>query len=389
MKLRRFVAPDMRQAIRLVRETLGSEAVILSNRRVKGGIEIVAATNYEMDLITDSTSITPPLSIDGQKSEKPPLEITEKSKNTQELHHMQEEMRSLRAMLQDQLAGLAWREKERRTPFQTVLLRRLYAIGIEPELCRDLVKAVSDEGNIEQEWQKILAALADKISTTNDDILTDGEIVALVGTTGVGKTTTIAKLAARYALRHGVQSVALITMDSYRIGAHEQLKTYAKILGSPIRVVDSQEELSRAFDHFHDKKLILIDTAGMSPNDLRLKEQLQLIQSSKKIKIYLVLAAVCQSKALDESIKAFYAEQLQGSIITKLDEAVSLGPILSALVKHKLRVSYITHGQRVPEDLRVARAYNLVNRAVTMSQQYMSKEDQEILATTFSGEEQE
>jgi flagellar biosynthesis protein FlhF len=192
-------------------------------------------------------------------------------------------------------------------------------------------------------------------------------VVALLGPTGVGKTTTVAKLAARFCVRHGARRVALVTTDHYRIGAHEQLRAYAKLLDVPLRVAASAEELRAVLQDLSDRQLVLIDTAGMSQRDLRLSEQFALIRAGQHaIKCYLVLAATTQAAGIAEILRAYAPLEPTACIITKVDEAVSLGGILSRLVQQRLPVAYLSDGQRVPEDLYAARAHQLVSRCVAL-----------------------
>lgn len=210
--------------------------------------------------------------------------------------------------------------------------------------------------------------------------------MALIGPTGVGKTTTVAKLAARFALRHGQRQVALITTDSYRIGAHEQLRNYAQIMGIPMQVAGDRDELSSAIKSLYGKRLVLIDTAGMSQRDVRLSERLcTLGGGSPPVKNYLVLSAMAQSAVLNETIRAFQQVKLTGCILTKLDETASLGGALSAIIQHQLPVAYVSDGQRVPEDIHLARAHNLVARAVTFMRQNNQVPEEESMALAFGG----
>ncbi len=184
------------------------------------------------------------------------------------------------------------------------------------------------------------------------DVMSLGGVVALVGPTGVGKTTTVAKLAARYALRHGYDQVALVTTDSYRIAAHEQLRTYARILGIPVRVANDENELRTTLDNLADRSLVLIDTAGMSQRDRRLAEQFRtLVAGAPAVQTYAVLAANTQAATLDEVVGAFQGAELDGCVLTKLDECTSLGGILSTIMERHLPLAFFSDGQRVPEDI--------------------------------------
>jgi len=221
------------------------------------------------------------------------------------------------------------------------------------------------------------------LSVTRDDILTRGGIAALIGPTGVGKTTTVAKLAARYNLRHGPNRVALITTDSYRIGAFEQLCTFGMILDAPVRLVRTAQELQDAIKAFSDKSLILIDTAGMSQRDLRLSQQFALLNDPARIRSYLVLAANAQHSVLQETAAAFARIPLSGAILTKVDETTRLGAALSVVHEQNLPLAYICNGQRVPEDLQAAQVDALIRLGEEFAGLYGTTPENDTLALTF------
>jgi flagellar biosynthesis protein FlhF len=207
--------------------------------------------------------------------------------------------------------------------------------------------------------------LAKVLPIAEDNLLEFGGIVALVGPTGVGKTTTIAKLAAKFILKHGSSQVALITTDNYRIGAHEQLNTYGRILDVPVRVASSAQELRNLINGFADKRLILIDTAGMSQRDMKLVEQINTLQQNElSIRSYLVMSAATEYKAMNAIIKAFAVFDPQASILTKLDEAVTIGSAISSIIEHNLPLSFIADGQQVPEDIHSPHARSLIEHCV-------------------------
>jgi len=249
-----------------------------------------------------------------------------------------------------------------------------------------VVDRVDDYAEPDQGWRRALYFLASEIQTAGDSLLEEGGVVAMIGPTGVGKTTTLAKLAARFALRHGSRSVALISTDNYRIGAQEQLNTYARILDVPIRSAADVEELNVALNVFADKRLVLIDTAGMSQRDMQINEQISLLQSGRKpVRNILALSATTQQAALQQAIEAFGVANPDACILTKLDEAASLGGVLSAIVHSNLKVAYITDGQKVPEDLHLARPHTLVSRAVNLGQWDEGGYSEECLALALGG----
>lgn len=404
MKISRFFGKDMRDALSLVTQELGPDAVILSNKRVDGGVEVVAATDYDEQAIRAQVSAKPVVSKPVEDTRRqavqeavlkqelararaaaetlqapvvPPVAVAASNPETEmAITAMREEMRLMRGLLEEQLAGLAWNDARRRHPHKVMLLERLARLGIAPTQAQQLCETLEFKETAEATWQAALLQLSQQLNVTNDDILTQGGVVALLGTTGVGKTTTIAKLAARYALAHGADSVALISTDCYRIAAHEQLRTFAQILGCPVKLVDKPEALQRAIEGFANKRLVLIDTAGTGQRDQALGERLALIAAQgHQVRNYLVLSCTAQKALLDESIRAFARLPLAGCVLTKLDEAGSLGDMISTLIQHRLPVAYVADGQRVPEDLRIARGVNLVNQAIALAKQHTEEHD--------------
>lgn len=385
MKIKRFFAADMRQAIAMVREEQGPDAVILSNRRVDGGVEIISATEYddvamrqdgqsrEVDQLQYETHAADMRAARQEPVARPVADNRSSVEWSQDpaITAMQNEIRSLRFLMENQLSTLAWSDLARSNPVTASLLQRLSDLGIKPEISRDIVTRVESTADIEHGWRQVMGLLAHSIDVTDDDILSAGGVVAVVGPTGVGKTTTVAKLAARYALRHGKRHVALISTDHYRIGAHDQLVTYGRILGVPVYVASSQEELAQHLRDLADKRLVLIDTAGMSQRDMRLNEQFTALhECSPLIRSYLVMSANTQGTVMSEVVSAFKRVELSGCILTKVDEAVSLGGSISAVIEGGLPVAYLADGQRVPEDLHPARSYTLVSKAVGLMKQF-------------------
>lgn len=385
MKIKRYFAPELRQAIRQVREEQGPEAVILSNRRVSGGVEIIAAVDYDETLLGQVVAVAPAESR-REPSQEP--QTTEKAGVTEAsgpavpspagrstniwsqeptLVEMQRELRFLRDLLEDQLSSLAWGEMARHQPLRARLLKRLGDLGLDPELAQALAGKIGPDEDFPQVWRSALERLCQRVPVADDDILTQGGVVALVGPTGVGKTTMVAKLAARFVLRHGRRHVALVTTDSYRIGAQEQLRAYGRILGAPVYAAGDENELRAVLHELQDRRLVLVDTAGMSQRDLRLSEQFTTLHGGGPcIQTYLVLSATAQRAVLDEVAQAFRGVALAGGILTKVDETASLGGALSVAVRQRLPLAYIGDGQRVPEDIHPARAAVLVARAAKL-----------------------
>jgi flagellar biosynthesis protein FlhF len=393
MKIKRFQAADVRQAIREVREVLGPDAVILSNTRVDGGIEIVAATDYDENQFKRSVPTpaerakvdqAPTVEINpAREAERAPPLTPQANIWSQEptLIQMRKEISGLKNMLQNQLSDLTWKEMERQSPTQVQLLQRYLQMGVQIDLAKKITSSTQGVDDLETAWRQSLGVLAGQISIQQDDVINTGGIYALIGPTGVGKTTTVAKLAARCALKHGAKNVALITTDCYRIGGQEQLRTYARILGVPVRVAKTHQELNDSLNELLDRRFILIDTAGMNQRDIQLSEKFALLQQqSQPIKNYLTLSATTQSSGLNDIINAFSHLDLSGCILTKTDESNSLGGAISALINHNLPLAYICNGQQVPEDLTLARPNTLVRQASEL----MTNDQQQLDPQTLS-----
>jgi len=378
MKIKRFQAADVRSAIREVREVLGQDAVILSNTRVDGGIEIVAASDYNekefkrvSQPMEDKAVNQPKVEINpSQRKVTPPMpnHPASPSQNvwSQEptLIQMRKEIASLRDMMQSQLSDLAWKDMENTSPVQVQLLQRHLRMGVQVDIAKKIAAELSHMDDLETAWRHSLVLLTQKIEVQKDNFIETGGIYALVGSTGVGKTTTAAKIAARCALKHGAKNVALITTDCFRVGGQEQLRTYARILGIPVRVAKNHHELSAALNELLDRRFILIDTAGMNQRDMQLTEKFALLKDqSPRIKNYLTLSATTQTNVLNDIISAFSHLDLSGCIVTKTDETNNLGGIISAMIRHQLPLAYICNGQQVPEDFSLARPSSLVSNA--------------------------
>lgn len=471
MKIKRFFAKDMRTALAEVKETLGPDAVIMSNKKVTGGVEIVAAVDYQSQvpgpkdapvrrqLNEESVNISsagkqmtrsaPPkeqneyyadtlaallarqqklnpanpaggngapgswsgnggngqpasaswpangaagtqsaglagaasaprtLAEQGQWGAAPepakpkarpaaaPRQ-TQSAQRDQEMEGMRKEMASIRKLLEHQISGLMWQEVERREPMRALLIKELKKMGFDDAFADQLAGLIPEDMPIHQAMAQLAEVLTAQLKISEDEILRQGGAVALLGPTGVGKTTTIAKLAARFAMKYGAEQVALITTDNYRIGAHEQLQTYGRIMGCPVRQVRDAEELASALYQFRHRRLVLIDTAGVGQRDIRLTEQLDTLVKNAKVRIrsYLVMSATSQRRVMQEAVDHFRRIPLSGCILTKLDESLNLGEVINVCIQNALPISYITDGQRVPEDIQVANAALLVGAAM-------------------------
>lgn len=400
MNIRKFTAPTARQALREIRNELGDEAVILSNRTVDDGVEIIALANDEFTRLTAGNATV-------QKTGKAarnaptgaPLLRSASAGDGKQMadcagesclaaqpleDNILVEIKSMHSMLQQQLAALSWTGAQQRDPQCAGLLRRMLNSGFSPLLAHQLTGKIPAGKQQGESWIKKVLKLNLHVAGEADDIVTKGGVYALIGPTGVGKTTTTAKLAARAVVRYGADKVALLTTDSYRIGAYEQLKIYGKILGVAVHAVKDTDDLRLTLSALSHKHLVLIDTVGMGQRDERVNEQSEMFDATG-VQRLLLLNATSSGDTLEDVVRMYQkadgreqkneaAEAMHcgadgvsasektgagqqkenkviGCIVTKLDEAVNLGAVLDVAVRHRLVMHYMANGQRVPEDL--------------------------------------
>ena len=420
MKIKRFLASNMREAIRLVREEQGADAVILSNQRVPGGIEVVAATDYDAALLQQTQRrsavpeaasqaaaiatgaaepVAPSTAATAAGARGKVLNATNPTSSAPmsaqtvaaapmlpppEIQQLRSEVSGMRRMLETQLAGLAWREISERQPERLAALRAMSDLGIEPTLARELIAELPEHSGADRARFLPLGLLARRIPVAPTDVVLQGGAFALIGPTGVGKTTTIAKLAARWTAKHGTRDLALVTTDHYRVGAQEQLFTYGRLLGVPVHTAANARELSAVMGRLSEYKLVLIDTAGMAPRDRQLAAQFAELRASRtRIRNLLVLPATTQAGDLNDILRRFAPAQPQAAVLTKIDEATRIGGVLSSVIRMRLPVAYVCDGQRVPEDIQQARADQLVLRAMQLARQTPATVDDATLALQF------
>lgn len=374
MKVRKFLAATSHEVLRKVKDELGPDAVILSNKQVPGGIEIMALAGKDISSLTSDTppeatspavktAAAPRQKPASEKKQAPPVQKQPAVADIQSANILQE-IHAMRQLLEEQLITMGWSNFSQRDPGGMKVLRTLLSAGFSPLLSRHLLEKLPADRDFEQSLKKTIALLTLNLRTTaGDEIIEQGGIYALIGPTGVGKTTTTAKLAARAVIRHGADKVALLTTDSYRIGGHEQLRIYGKLLGISVRSIKDIDDLQLMLHELRGKHMVLIDTVGMSQRDQMLAEQITMLsQCGTEVKHLLLLNATSSGDTLEEVISAYQQHGIHGCIITKVDEAASLGVALDAVIRRKLVLHYVTNGQKVPEDLHEANSRYLLHR---------------------------
>ncbi|RBO83239.1 flagellar biosynthesis protein FlhF [Marinomonas aquiplantarum] len=456
MQIRRFRAPDMRQAIRKVRDAVGPDAVILSNQRLPTGeIEIVAALDYDGSMPTSmtkgaastrsdysrqtsadnassrldtaqdpsadylerierakqqtnpdahssqahsapvdsrygqpteslstqptssssprhtqpkSTQFDMPATADGELPEVEEALSIRHSDSSKQLKEMEKELQSVRAMLEERQKEDS-SNKGKRDSLEMKARQQLKGLGLSDLVASRLMDDIDLKGR-EDDWNRLLAHLADYIPVRSNGSELSG-CIAFMGPTGVGKTTSIGKIAAQHVLKHGSDGVVLITTDTYRIAAHEQLRTFGRILNVPVEVVNEYSDLNEVLAKYAHYSLVLVDTAGMNPRDSNLERQLLMMKRARAgLKKLLVLPCTSQRQVLKTVVDVYSQVQLDGCVLSKLDESASLGEAISVVIEEGLPVVYLADGQRIPDDIEPARAHNLISRAVYTAEHY-------------------
>ena len=270
------------------------------------------------------------------------------------------EIAEVKQLIQSQVAGNFWNNLQQDTASHAEILKHLLNAGFSPKLCAEIAKNLSKSGDINTLLQEARSHVSGLIKTIDPfKVFDQGGIFAFIGPTGVGKSTTVAKIAARCVLRFGRNQVALLTTDTYRIGAQEQLKVFAKILGLPVVSIRDSDDLSTKLNDLSNRKVILLDTAGVSQRDTLMVEQSQMLQDgSRNAFRILVMSSTTDLHTQEDVInlhnQAARAKDMPGigaAVITKTDEATQLAPVIDCLIRNNLPLMFLSNGQRVPEDL--------------------------------------
>ncbi len=377
----KVVAPSSRQALRLLREKLGPDAFVVSSTVTAEGMEIVASLEEPLAAVPAPAPqwlaqprVLAPVARISNPSPTPaePFNNVESGDDS-----VLREIHSMRGMIEEQLAGLAWNEAQRRDPLRGQLLRTLLGAGFSARLAKELLADLPTGQNYASGLNYIKSAMGRQMLMLEDEdaLMNEGGVYALMGPTGVGKTTTTAKLAARCVMRFGPEKLALVTTDSYRIGAYEQLRIYGQILGVAVHAVKDAVDLELVLADLRDKHMVLIDTVGMSQRDRAVSDQISMLcGASRPVKRLLLLNASSHGDTLNEVVQAYrHSDQsakgtdLAGCILTKVDEATHPGALIDTVIRHQLPIHYISSGQKVPEHLMLG------NRSVLIDSVFQAK----------------
>ncbi|BAC13532.1 flagellar biosynthesis protein FlhF [Oceanobacillus iheyensis] len=353
MKIKKYTAPTMPEVMKEVRKDFGTDAVILQSKEVKKGgllgmfkktfIEVVAGVDPE------------PVNSKSIPREKQITEYNQDNHNrkTKDENPLREEILNIQRLIEAQ----GRQSNHEFTPIYQLAYEHLIAQEISPTIAEQLIKEVRDDETNQDEYHNLESILinvkqliVNRLEQVDIGFTYDHRIIQFVGPTGVGKTTTIAKIAAKLYLEEK-KKVAFITLDTYRIAAVDQLKTYAKILHIPVEVAYSKEDYRKAVEKFSSFDVILVDTAGRNYRDNQYLNEIQEWPSSLKVTNYLVLSMTSKPKDMLDIFQRFQLLGIHGVVFTKLDETEQYGNLLNISWNNKIRIGYMTNGQDVPEDV--------------------------------------
>jgi flagellar biosynthesis protein FlhF len=351
MNSRKFSGKTSREVLQKVRQALGPDALIVSNRPFDGGIEVTAMSSVALERAAPEPTV---------------VNAAPATASDNMVQNLMREVSAMKSLLQREISGMAWSGLKQRAPARAAMMQVLLNAGFSPLLARQLITVLPEQVALPAAHKAVGAEIKNLLRVmSHEALVADGGVYALVGPTGVGKTTTIAKLAARCVVRYGAASLGLITTDSYRIAAHDQLRVYGKILNVSVHAVKDAADMVATLAKMRDKKTVLIDTVGMSQRDQLVAEQSAMLTAcGVGVKRLLLLNATANAATLDEVICAYSKGGLHGCVITKLDESASLATALDCAIRHRLTVHYVTTGQCVPEDIRLPHVDYLLHRAL-------------------------
>jgi len=425
----KFTAANSAEALKMVRDKMGSDAMILSSKDVDEGVEIVAISPdalahlasqknpFLAKAATPTPSVplntpvfqeitkealpkvtTPSMQVGGlivkdiintsaPANEAAPEALSPATPSnpaqspvagntpaeSPRVEHLITEIEEVKKLLQSHLASSYWNNLQQESAGHAQVTKTLLSAGFSPKLCAELVQNLSATGDVKSLLAEVQKRLEHSIKTIDPlDAFDRGGIFAFIGPTGVGKTTTVAKVAARCVLRYGRNQVALLSTDTYRIGAQEQLKVFARILGLPVISLRDSEDLESKLNELSQRHIVLLDTAGVNQRDVLMIEQSQLLkEGSRDAHRILVMSSTTDLRTQEDVIMlhnqaSIDANQsrIMGAIITKTDEAAQIAPVLDSLMRHELPLMFLSNGQRVPEDLSQANVAYLAHRAM-------------------------
>lgn len=390
MNIRRYVAPDMRTAFKLVRDELGPDVVILSTRRVRGQIELTVASDQaasapqptlavkEVTFPTVGIAEAPvasPIRAEGASVKTLPKANVDFVKPTNvpspsavSNPGVNDELRALRRLLETQLASLSWNDLSRRSPAVAEIVRELTDGGFSKDFITSIIDSIPDGAEFEAARAVMTHAVESSLITTGDLWTEKGGTIAMVGPAGAGKTTALAALAARWVMHNGTQGAVLISAGESRFGAHENLARVGRLVGLPVHTLSSLMEVPSLLNRLVDRRLVLIDTAGCGPRSEQFDAHIAALSSAlPSVQFGLALSAASQPTVVREVVAGYRKLGKLACILSHVDECTSIGGTLSALIENRIPIAYTMTGPRLLDDLRPARPDTLISWCVASS----------------------
>ncbi len=397
MQLKRFIAKDNHNALKLVKDSLGADAIIVSNRTVENGVEVIASAGLNdftieqsVEFVDDDKPITSPekqSQIEKTESERFSNVLTRATENA-ELEEMRAEIAKLRTTLDAEISANKIEHWGQKSHARAELFEKLSSVGLGMDLVTQLISSTDLNDNLKSASRKVLMKLKNSIRVNNSDPIEQGGVVVLHGPTGSGKTTTLAKLAARFLRKNNSHEMVLVCADNSRIGAHEQLETFGRLLGVSVLNLREKDDIASLLDLLTDKKLVLIDTAGLNQADLRQPDKLfGIYRGIENIHHYLVISSIMQRSAIERLLNVFSKISIDGAIITKLDEAVHLGDMITSFIRNSFPISFWTDGQNIVDNIHQADAALLVTKVMRLNKLDCESKDDKILLSMLQSSE--
>ena len=432
MNIQRFHAPTAREALILARQAFGDGTLILSNRPLGNGVEVMATAEESLATIARApasagaakdgvsqdteelamstlsfqsyvrermlrrrqeemgaaTRTATPARAQPAPAPKPKVMHADLIQSTPQVavaapspraahavpptlslssQGIVDELQNMKDLIEERFNTMSWLGQARQDPIQSNLMLKMIRAGYSPSLSRSVLERLPKSIDAAHAVRWVMDVLERNLKTDmgQAQLQEEGGIFALVGATGVGKTTTAAKLAALCVRNHGPNSVGLITLDTYRVAALEQLRGYGRLLGVVAHQAHDRAALQDLLNLLANKKMILIDTAGVAPRDPHKRDMVDDVLDLPHVKRLLVVNAGSHGDTLDDVLSSFKSDSAQQQVLlSKVDEAVKLGPALDALIRHQVTLRGVTNGQRVPEDWECADAAKLVRMSM-------------------------
>lgn len=383
MKIKKIFGQDVRQAMIEVKRSLGDEAVILANHSVPGGVEIVCALDYspaQYEKLKEKAKDNNKMKVKLQEARGESVTWIE----APTIVSIKKEINHMRGLLENQLNGLAWQKLAQHNPSHAMIFKRLYRLGLDPELCQILIKHTPEVSDLSCYWESIIRQLYHLVKISSHDVAEKGNAIAFLGTTGSGKTSMLMKMAIRIAKSGQKEALKIISFDPATVGSREAIMAFSKLIRVPVFQAKSLENYHQLISSVTENEIALIDTPGLGQWDQRLPTLLKTLGNLRGLSNHYIIPANVQSRNIKEALKKFHKIPLAGCMLTKLDETVSLGESLSAALLHELPIAYLSDGKRIAHDYHKADKRLVIKKLIAIAKQQEFFDDEYSIAEAYT-----